>query len=208
MCSLWVYVGLAKVHCGATPPSVMVLFLSSHCSGPIVHCLETTKTRKLDIRRIKRDPEEYLCSSGTLQEQVKCSFARGCKEGAARWGKKAMQPQGGVWGNSQPALLTWDSPTSIINQSWHQTQKVFVFVSALQSEGLFRTMVLYCIVKGWLAGIWANHICSCVCVCVFVVVFVWIENPVLCRNTGLSEPRVESIKFLRPLCLILLYHRY
>ena len=26
MCSLWVYVGLAKVHCGATPPSVMVLF--------------------------------------------------------------------------------------------------------------------------------------------------------------------------------------
>ena len=26
MCSLWVYVGLAKVHCGATPPSVMVLY--------------------------------------------------------------------------------------------------------------------------------------------------------------------------------------
>ena len=26
MCSLWVYVSLAKVHCGATPPSVMVLF--------------------------------------------------------------------------------------------------------------------------------------------------------------------------------------
>ena len=27
MCSMWAYVGLAKVHCGATPPSVMVLFL-------------------------------------------------------------------------------------------------------------------------------------------------------------------------------------
>ena len=27
MCSLWVYVGLAKVHCGATPPSVMVFFV-------------------------------------------------------------------------------------------------------------------------------------------------------------------------------------
>ena len=26
MCSMWAYVGLAKVHCGATPPSVMVLF--------------------------------------------------------------------------------------------------------------------------------------------------------------------------------------
>ena len=25
-CSMWVYEGLAKVHCGATPPSVMVLF--------------------------------------------------------------------------------------------------------------------------------------------------------------------------------------
>ena len=33
MCSMWVYVGLAKVHCCATPPFVMVLF------GTVYLCL-------------------------------------------------------------------------------------------------------------------------------------------------------------------------
>ena len=33
MCSMWVYVGLAKVHCSATPPSVMVLLKLELASG-------------------------------------------------------------------------------------------------------------------------------------------------------------------------------